>query len=205
MEILDGCQCKCSWFFPGCITTAYGETKNNGNNQNTTELKKPFNRLLLELIKNVHLSSFFGSALSEGPYQPPPSPQLFAKQCPQRSLLHFLISARGTQFPSRGICDLLVSLSRNSPSASPWAQNSGTPSLSKAGMKETLGFTLQEFGTSSPKPWNHLRLGKVLLPFSWAELGMSGVCRIQLSEALFSWFLNGFLRQREILPRRIEE
>lgn len=84
---------------------------------------KQFNRLLLELIKNVNLSSFFRRALSEGPYQTPPSPRLFAEQCPQRSLLHSLAAARGTQDHSLGICDLLPfpgpGLSRNSPSVTP--------------------------------------------------------------------------------------
>lgn len=45
------------------------ETRDNGNNQNTTKLNKLFNRLLLELIISVHLSSFFISSLSEVLYQ----------------------------------------------------------------------------------------------------------------------------------------
>lgn len=56
------------------------ETRDNGNNQNTTKLNKLFNRLLLELIISVHLSSFFVSSLSEVLYQILPPLHLFAKQ-----------------------------------------------------------------------------------------------------------------------------
>lgn len=90
---------------------------------------------------------------------------IFAKQCPQRSLLHFLNSASGAQSPSRGICDLLLSpepgLSRNS------------PELGTQGQKSSSGLNLDwnvgiHVSQSSPKPRNHL--GKVLLPFSRPEL-----------------------------------
>lgn len=79
------------------------ETKDNRNNQNTTKLNKLFNRLLLELIKNVHLFLFFMSSLSELPYQ------LYNLYISLQtsivhpiSLLYFLTSAQGTQSTSQG-------------------------------------------------------------------------------------------------------
>lgn len=79
----------------------------------------------------------------------------------------------------------------------PELRTQGLPGWAKLGWRKLWDSHVQEFGTSSPKPWNHLRLGKVLLPFSWVELGMSGVCRIQPKGALFSWFLNGFRGREE--------
>lgn len=102
------------------------ETKDNGNNQNTTKLNKLFSRLLLELIKNVRLSSFFTSSLFEVPYQTLPSLHLSAKQhCPPISppmwAYHtFWLQPKEPSPPPRGITDWppanlsIMGLSRNS-------------------------------------------------------------------------------------------
>lgn len=215
MEILDGCQCKCSWFFPGCITTAYGETKDNGNNQNTTKLKELFNRLLLELIKNVHLSSFLWSALSEGPYQTPPSLQLFAKQRPQTSPLHFLTSARGTQSPSQGNLWPPVAAS-----AKDWAEIplQAHPKLGTQGHCQGAKLLRAELGREEslgfPGPRAELKAlesppeaGRGPAPLfmgcaRWCDRWEpSGACRIQPNVALFSWFINGFWGRQEFQQR----
>lgn len=87
------------------------ETRDNGNNQNTTKLNKLFNRLLLELSTNVRLSSFFMSSLSEVLYQILPSLHLRAKQhCPPNEpiMLSDLGLKNPVHLPGEPLAELLL-------------------------------------------------------------------------------------------------